>query len=363
MLKKLSIENFQSHKETDINFSEGVNAITGQSDSGKSSVIRSLIWLLTNRPSGESFKNWNSAKKDRVAVELVADKDTIAIIREDGKTSYILNDTEFSVIKTDVPLEVSEALNIAEYNVQTQHQRYFLLQDTPGEVARKLNDLVDLNIIDSSFKYLSSKVRDANANIIRMKEERHNLETWLEKFEHLDEVGKLIADIEEKMSETAEIEASLKAISKNVNTLAQIKKDKGEIVSFLKAKKEVDRIVSMVEVYKSIQCKVDYIKDIILKLSNVQEQIQLDKLWIEIEPNYNELSISILNHLEIERKKNGLEKILSRLESNITKKRKNLELKENLIIMYTKIVKENGICPTCGSKIDAKILQRIGESI
>jgi oligoendopeptidase F len=155
----------------------------------------------------------------------------------------------------------------------------------------------------------------------------------------------------------------LKAISKNVNTLAQIKKDKGEIVSFLKAKKEVDRIVSMVEVYKSIQCKVDYIKDIILKLSNVQEQIQLDKLWIEIEPNYNELSISILNHLEIERKKNGLEKILSRLESNITKKRKNLELKENLIIMYTKIVKENGICPTCGSKIDAKILQRIGESI
>ncbi|MFA5397667.1 MAG: YcjX family protein [Methanogenium sp.] len=363
MLKKLSIENFQSHKETDIDLSEGVNAITGQSDSGKSAVIRSLVWLLTNRPSGESFKNWASGKKDRVAVELMTDKDTVAIVREDGETSYILNDDTFRVIKTDVPSEVSAALNIAEYNIQTQHQRYFLLQDTPGEVARKLNDLVDLNIIDSSFKHLSSKIRNANANIIRMKEERKNLETWLEKFEHLDEVGKLIADIEEKMSETAEIEASLQSISKNVNTLAQIKKDKGEIVSFLKAKKEVDRILSMVEVYKSIQYKIEYIKNITQKLSNIQEEIQSDKLWIELEPSYERLNETILKYLEMKIKKDSLGKMLSRLESTIANKRKNLESKENLILMYTKIVKEKGICPTCGSKIDAKILARIGENI
>jgi ABC-type transporter Mla maintaining outer membrane lipid asymmetry ATPase subunit MlaF len=51
-IKKLIIENFQSHKYTEVDFSEGFNIIFGPSDYGKSAIIRALRWVLYNEPGG-----------------------------------------------------------------------------------------------------------------------------------------------------------------------------------------------------------------------------------------------------------------------------------------------------------------------
>ena len=44
MLKKLILKNFQSHSDSELEFDKGINVICGNSDSGKSSIIRSFIW-------------------------------------------------------------------------------------------------------------------------------------------------------------------------------------------------------------------------------------------------------------------------------------------------------------------------------
>ena len=48
MIKSLHIQNFQSHKKTTLKFHKGINVVIGQSDSGKSAIIRALNWTINN---------------------------------------------------------------------------------------------------------------------------------------------------------------------------------------------------------------------------------------------------------------------------------------------------------------------------
>jgi DNA repair exonuclease SbcCD ATPase subunit len=54
-IKRLILENFQSHKYSEVDFAAGLNVIVGPSDTGKSAVIRALKWVLYNEPSGDFF--------------------------------------------------------------------------------------------------------------------------------------------------------------------------------------------------------------------------------------------------------------------------------------------------------------------
>jgi exonuclease SbcC len=147
MIKSLEISNFQSHKDSAFEFSDGVNVITGSSDSGKSSVIRSLIWILKNRPTGDSIKNWDASDKEDVSVALEFDNGWITKKRTKTKSQYLTEDGIYEALRSDVPEEIQKISNITDFNLQTQHQPYFLLQDSPGEVARKLNDLVGVSVL------------------------------------------------------------------------------------------------------------------------------------------------------------------------------------------------------------------------
>ena len=54
-IKKVILENFQSHKYTELEFDNSLNVIVGPSDQGKSAVIRGIKWALFNEPSGDFF--------------------------------------------------------------------------------------------------------------------------------------------------------------------------------------------------------------------------------------------------------------------------------------------------------------------
>jgi exonuclease SbcC len=53
MIDHVAIKNFQSHKNTNIDFQRnGVNVIVGTSDQGKSAILRAILWAVNNRPMG-----------------------------------------------------------------------------------------------------------------------------------------------------------------------------------------------------------------------------------------------------------------------------------------------------------------------
>ena len=57
MIQSLQINNFQSHKYSVMELHKGVNVIIGPSDSGKTTILRALRWLVWNRPSGDAFRS------------------------------------------------------------------------------------------------------------------------------------------------------------------------------------------------------------------------------------------------------------------------------------------------------------------
>ncbi|HUW45946.1 MAG TPA: AAA family ATPase [Dehalococcoidia bacterium] len=168
MLTKLIITNFQAHKKLVLDLDARVTTIVGTTDKGKSSVIRALTWLATNRPSGTEFIRYGSSQ---TTVELHVDDHVI--IRERGKSinRYVLDDQEFKAFGTEPPQEVLDVLNLSAINFQAQHDSPFWFQESPGEVSRQLNEIVDLSVIDSTLANLDRTRREAMTKVKVLEEE------------------------------------------------------------------------------------------------------------------------------------------------------------------------------------------------
>ena len=205
MIKSLTLQNFQSHKQSTLEFNPGVNVIIGPSDSGKTAFIRALRWLVWNRPSGDAFRStWGGETKVTLSL------DEIDIIRSKDKIEeYKLGKTEFKAFKTEVPTEIIQALNLNEINLQQQLDSPFLLTSTPGEVARHFNKIAHLDQIDEGLskvqKWLRTIEQDISSDDKRLIQLTEDLEGFvhLEKFEIDVEVlegmeGKMIQQINSK---------------------------------------------------------------------------------------------------------------------------------------------------------------------
>ena len=55
MISRVCLQNFQSHEESELELSPGINVIVGSSNSGKSAIVRAMEGVRTNRPWGTSF--------------------------------------------------------------------------------------------------------------------------------------------------------------------------------------------------------------------------------------------------------------------------------------------------------------------
>ena len=316
MFKKLLIRNFQSHKKTDVELDPGVNVIAGASDSGKSSMFRSLIWVINNRPPGDSIRNWKCKKDDEVYVEIEFGNEPVSIAKNRiGKTSsYVIEDDveaiTYEAFKQDVPDEIRSALNMSEINIQSQHDSYFLLNDSPGEVARKLNELTGLDVIDRLFKFINGKILSTKR---LLDDASSNIATTTSDIERLSYIDALERDLEA-------LEVLINAYNK-------------------KAKEQ------------------DEVHSLLISLEELDEKIKDYEEWLTIEKEYEDLKTKVNSY---ENKNTGYNYIMS-LVTNIENIEKQIVNKEKEVveakIKYEKFLKKNGLCPLCGSKINDKMLK------
>lgn len=156
MIHKLLLVNFQSHAYTELSFHEGVNVIVGSSDSGKSSIIRALHWIVRNRPSGSSYRSsWGGQTK----CLLEAPEGVLGHFRGDTETGYTINDAVLRAVGTEVPEEVSALVRMDDLNIQYQHDAPFGISFTAGEMAKLLNRIVKLDAIDTTLSNIDSMKR------------------------------------------------------------------------------------------------------------------------------------------------------------------------------------------------------------
>lgn len=210
MFKKAAFQNFQCWKKYAVTFGK-ITVFVGESDLGKSALIRGLRWLCLNQPLGDDFiGDWKNAPF--ACVKLSLDQNTI-ISRKRGKKCgnyYQINKNKpLRAFKNGVPDTVYEKLNVSDVNFQTQLDAPYWFLESPVEVSRRLNAIINLEAIDRTLENAARKVRDAKSDVkhsverLRDAKESHAELEWVveagEKLQRLESLQKRIVKLEKRI--------------------------------------------------------------------------------------------------------------------------------------------------------------------
>lgn len=324
MIKSIRIKNFKSHKDSKILLKGGVNSIFGDSDSGKSAIMKALYWCIYNQPSGDSFIN-NPKISTIVSVEL---DNEIIIEREKGKgvNKYTIingkDKQEFKSFNQGVPDEVKNLLKFKSFNFQLQFDDHFLLSNNSSEVAKFFNDVIDLDIIDSTFENILKDDFRIKAEIKRLKNSLEEINKESECFEWIDSADNELAGIEKIDGEISTIESNISHIYPKIEEIKESE------IKLLKYKKLQQMDTDMVGI-SILTEKLPLIKSKILSLKNkIEETKELEKTLIK----YKKISLmekDISEILSISEKISPIKKSLI-LIKNITSEIKKVENTKSL---------------------------------
>lgn len=157
MIDKIEIRNFRTQVKQNIELSPGVTTIVGSSFAGKSTAVKTLKWVATNKPAGDSIINWDADK----AVARITVDGSKKVVRKRGKgiNLYKLNKKKFTAFGSDVPPDIANLFNMADINFQGQFDAPFWFCETAGEVSRQLNAIINLEIIDNTLFNIAAQLR------------------------------------------------------------------------------------------------------------------------------------------------------------------------------------------------------------
>lgn len=242
MIKKIELLNFQGHKDSGIEFSDGFNLILGSSNHGKSSIIRAIEWVRKNRPRGTDFINYDS---DSMEVKIFTGESTFVSRKRGSKDSgqyevSIDGSSEvFSFSGNDVPEAVTELLGLSDLNVQSQLDLHYLILDTPGRAAGEVNTLTKLDKLTGALDKLKEKKTKIHREISDVQDDIEGLHKILD-----SDVENMISELRDVHTDIAKLEARIES---DQDTIIEVR----SVISELEySKKNIGRFSGLVELDK-----------------------------------------------------------------------------------------------------------------
>ncbi len=354
-IKKLIIENFQSHRYTEIDFSGGFNIIFGPSDFGKSAIIRALKWVLYNEPRGTDFIR-HGATLAKVTMVL-SNGYTIIRERSRSKNSYILIDPEgknmtFEGFGNEIPAEIIKAHGIPKYeldsdsssslNIGEQLEGPFLLSETGAVRAKAIGKLIGLHIIDKAIRNCNLDIRRENQIEEKTRNDLTEVETKLSEYKYLDMVG-------EKLKESGALIDKTERLIVKLKRLESLNRDYSEVTGELSSiKAKFERLNKLKECEIDLKtCEIDLKNlDKLLKIKDISREIELETVNLSevlAKTSNLEQSSDILNQLL--KRKNNLDRFdklktsADKIDREIKSSEKQLEKTENAAQLEQLIIK------------------------
>jgi exonuclease SbcC len=347
ILHKLEIKNFQSHLNTILEFAPGLNAIIGASDSGKSAIIRALRWAVWNKPLGEEFVSWLG--NGETQARLIFEGADIVRSQLKGVNAYYLNDEELKAFGASVPEEIAQALNIDKINLQQQHARPFLLDDTSGEVARHFNRIAHLDSIDTSLKNLQKGHRSVKQAIQSGKEHLLALQTQLVEYKNLEILETEVVAAEKYDRQFTEVLQRIGRLSRLLEENSRIQTQFENLNSVLRFESEAQELQRNYEEYTKTQDRVARLDRLVRQIMIIDQEL----LEIKAVPLQDKKAKALLQHLDELRGKEERCVQLGRLLKTITKVSQDVVRADNkrreLEVRYAELMPET--CPLCGAEV------------
>ena len=369
MLTKLKLKDFQSHKDTQFDFDEGLNVITAHSGAGKTATFRALYYLFKNKPTNVKFQRRPDAKSFTIEAEL----DNHTYIRKKGEkvNEYILDSKKWEDIGTTIPQEVLDTSNIKpiEFNEETtfdvqfsrQFDPHFLLFESGSTKSKFLNRLSGSYIVDLAIKDIhtnintqtklkadleakkdeSIKQRNYYAEIMqpfstvldKIKEKYHLIKTSAERLNKLKSIFEDLKYCREKLSFFNKQQAFFKKVN-----LEGFDFRITRLANLYKLREDCQNTNKSLEFARKTIFDIDR-----LPLHSLEQKIARYANLIDLRSNYNTYTSQIT---EINKKLNLFDKEV-----------------DNLVKSYEQELEAQKICPTCGREITKSCIDKIKKSL
>lgn len=327
-------------------------------------MIRAINWIVYNKPSGFAFRHnpklINRKNKPLKSDEITSvrfdfhDGSYLERSRDENKLNqYNLNGKIFSALRGDVPEDVTKFLGIAPYTIQNQHDGFFLLNDSAGEVAKKLNNLIGLEDIDTITKNINNTVLELKRETERVEKELSENQEEYEKYKFLKSAGALISRIDDLLDQSEET-------SKNIEEIERIC---GIITEGLEVINEISTWLAVEKPYEEIMIGLRELKEVTESYYRISEIMKSEEgyskaaeaLWwiAEAEDTVKEIGEMLTEVKECKSKLKDLNQLLIKMESNNI----SIQYHEKGIIQNKKEYKEliGDVCPFCGNPITDKL--------
>ena len=298
-ITSVTLKNFQAHKDTTVQFDRGLNIIVGESNNGKTSILRGILWAIDNQPLGNdfimagendcsvtiNFSDGTYIKRGRTV------KNTgyyeIRYIDDNGK--YI--DQTYRGFTNAVPVEVANVhqmpkVNITKdiethLNVLSQLDGPFLLTESPLVKASAIGRITGTHVIDAAIKE-SNKTIQSNRKLIK---------SYSEDLQQKENERKQLPDIKSMEAFTKKYAYIVKYIAKlndsviklNAN-LQQINQYQQQMIQEKERCERLKKVAALLPVIQTAKDKFNKVMFLHGKLTKYQElSLQIEQNQISIE--------------------------------------------------------------------------------
>lgn len=176
MIQKIRMQNFESHEDTEIEFTEGMNLIVGQSNSGKSSILRALRMVVDNEWNKDMVRNGYEYCRVRVTT----DRGWVEAERGEKVNRWRCQENEgelqeYKKVGTSVPELATKILGMGQRergagikelpNFQSQLEKHYMLSEigekksTSGLVAVMMDNAIGLGGMEELIKDFSTDMQ------------------------------------------------------------------------------------------------------------------------------------------------------------------------------------------------------------
>lgn len=336
MIASVEINNFQSHRHTFFDFKKGINTLCGESDNGKTAVIRAIRWVYENRPLGTDKLNssWNEGFKEPMSVKLNLDDGySVERIRTKDRNGYTYiepdgNIVELSATGTDVPQKIKDILNLSDVNFQFQMDSPYLISMSSGEASRYLNNIIRLDSVDKVLSIADSNKRELNSELKVVEKDIKDYELKVESLSWIDEADRIQKRIDRYNEVIDKRTSDLDSLKESLNSYLRFEKDRMDLTKQKDILKRIEdiKVPDCFELENSIESFESSFRQAV----DLTKQKDLLKRIEDIKvPDCSELEKSISDYESLFSMKKDMEKLGMELEDSLPK-----------------------VCPLCGSKLD-----------
>lgn len=321
MIKTVEIEGFQAHQHTKIDLVPGVNVIVGETNAGKSSVLRAITWVASNWPQGDEFVSRYGGDVCRVTVTT----ERGVVVRERSKkfNGYRVtpdggDELTFKDIRGAVPDEVTAVLDLRDVNMQQQFEKLFLLGMPPGQVSRYLSDLLGLEAVEAVVGTAKSAAAAARTESARLQSELESAEAELARLAYVDDVAKMVDEID---------------------------KDDSKLADLRRRRDELDSTARLVrDHYRSLK-RARAVVEVAVPQDLLDRAAELESLWGQRTELSRALQAFRVARTTVEEVRERHTTLADKVKSTTDE--------------YVQALVAAGLCPTCGGEVDRTAVERV----